>query len=159
MTQQNPYQNTDLPPLPQPQVPWFNLEAVDMFTLQAHMMALPAMQAYIQEQYSAAEKAYRDANDRAEEMKGRAFAKARSEPHDRLSKKGGYDQIDASDDLARYLAYQDPDYLQACEDANHARYVRDIWYGYNKALDAKKQMLLTLGGLLRAEMEMQRNVQ
>jgi hypothetical protein len=141
--------------LSKPAVSWFEIESLDAYNMRAHMEQTSSQQAYIDEQFAAWEKKFRDAEVETAAARGRAYAKAKEQPLSRVSHKTGqYEEINTSDTAAGYLAAQDPEYMAACRFENECRYWRDLWRGYAKSMGTKKLMLACLSGLSRSEMQL-----
>src|SRR5690554_2381827 len=132
--------------LPRPQVPWFDLDSADPYTLRAHQEQTSGQQAYILEQYAASQRAYLEAKDEADRVFGTAFMRARSTPFERVNKYGKAELANTNDEVAKNLANKAPEVIAARKVVHDARWVRDVWSGYARAISTKITMLACLSG-------------
>lgn len=139
--------------LPKPQVPWFDLDSADPYTLRAHQEQTAGQQAYILEQYAAAQRAYLEAKDEADRVFGVAFMRSRSTTFERVNKYGKVELTNTNDETAKHLANKAPEVVAARKTVNDARWTRDVWAGYSRAIATKITMLACLSGIARDELK------
>lgn len=139
--------------LPKVSVPWFDIDSYDPHNLRAHQEQTAAQESYIGEQFALAEHAFRTADAEADRAFAKAFVKARQTFIKRLSKKGSEEPIDVSDTMAKYLAALDENVILATAARDLARFERDRWKSYQKAMSSKISLLLCISGVHRDELK------